>query len=323
MSRSDAAAAQTRSPCPGISRWLVLVGALGFALPASAQDAATRTIVEPTGNPKPAYSTAREPKAADLIETWRSSNELMPGKRVDRERFEIVDRRVVWQKIGRAFLQFRILSPAGDAAAFARARCRGRTTPVEIQVFYQFSNDLKAWVPHHTRGEASENLCGNDRLWTAEQVALLVDPPPLPIPPRISRRDVTTPPTGSPERAAILDALRPRYEEVFGAPISFQVRKLRVAAGFAYVVVHPQRPNGSPIEKAVWQKAFAGGCFQEPPGVVHEYWMKKEGGVWTIGVKNGMCADDSIYDQGDLIGAPPQLADKDAWPEREFMPVPE
>jgi hypothetical protein len=35
-----------------------------------------------------------------------------------------------------------------------------------------------------------------------------------------------------------------------------------------------------------------------------------------------MCADDSISDQGDLIGAPPQLVGKDAWPEREFMPEP-
>jgi hypothetical protein len=51
--------------------------------------------------------------------------------------------------------------------------------------------------------------------------------------------------------------------------------------------------------------------------------MKKEGAVWTIGLKNGMCADDSISQEGDLIGAPPQLVDIDAWPEREDFPLPE
>src|SRR5450756_1877617 len=57
--------------------------------PALAQKTATPVIVEPTGNPKPAYSKDREPSAQQLIETWRSSNEFMPGKKVDRERFEL------------------------------------------------------------------------------------------------------------------------------------------------------------------------------------------------------------------------------------------
>ena len=290
---------------------------------ALAQKTATPVIVEPTGNPKPAYSKDREPSAQQLIETWRSSNEFMPGKKVDRERFEIVDRHVVLGKYGRAFLQFRILSPEGDAMAWASARCRGRSKPVEIQVFYQFSTDLNAWVPHHTRGESSETLCSDAKLWTADHVARLVDPPPLAVPPKVSSHDVVTPASGSPERAAIMDALRPRYEELFGKPIVFKVLTLRVAAGFAYVVVHPQRPNGSPIEQPVWTKALGQSCEQERSSVSHEYWMKKDGGAWTIGLKNDMCADDSISDQGDLIGAPPQLAGKNAWPEREFMPEPD
>jgi hypothetical protein len=51
--------------------------------------------------------------------------------------------------------------------------------------------------------------------------------------------------------------------------------------------------------------------------------MKLDGGVWKVGLKNQMCADDSISEEGDLIGAPPQLAGKDQWPEREFMPQPD
>lgn len=280
-------------------------------------------IVRSSGNPNPAYSKAREPMAQELIETWRASNEFMPEKRVDGESFEIIDRRVNWDKYGRAFLQFRILSPSGDAMSFVRARCPGQERPVEIQIYYQFSYDLDAWVPQGRRGESSEGLCSNENLWTAEQIEKLVNPPPLPVPPQISRRDVYTPQWGSRERDAIMDALRPRYEEMFGKPIVFKVESLRIAAGFAFVVVHPQRPNGAPIEKSVWDRAVGDGCFQERESVSHEYWMHKRNGLWTIGLDNNMCADDSIVDQGDLIGAPPQLVDKAEWPEREFRPEPQ
>ena len=289
---------------------------------ARSQPAAATSIVEPSGNPSPSYSKAKEPTAQELIETWRASNQFMPEKKVDRERFEIIDRRVAWDKYGRAFLQFRILSPSGDAMSFARARCRGQATPVEIQIYYQFSYDLEAWVPQGRRGESFEGLCSDEKLWTAEQIEKLLKPPPLPAPPRISRRDVSTPQRGSRERAAIMDALRPRYEELFGKPIEFKVESLRIAAGFAFVVVHPQRPNGAPIEKPVWDRALGDGCFQERESVSHEYWMQTRNGRWTIGLDNNMCADDSIVDQGDLIGAPPQLVDKDEWREREFMPEP-
>jgi hypothetical protein len=283
--------------------------------------AAPAEIVQPTGNPNPEYSKAREPDAQALIETWRSSNKFMTAKRVDRERFEIVDRRVeLGAKEPRAFLQFRILAAQGDALGFAAARCPGRRQPIEIQVFYQWSPDLGAWVAQGTRGEGNDDLCSGGKPWTADQIDRLLDPPPLPAPPRISRADVHTPGPGSPERAAIMNALRPRYEDLFGPPIVFKVETLRVAAGFAFVVVHPERPNGAPIDQAVWRKALGEPCFQNPVGVGHEYWMKQQGGAWTIGVKNGMCADDSISQQGDLIGAPAQLIGQDSWPEREFPP---
>jgi hypothetical protein len=40
--------------------------------------------------------------------------------------------------------------------------------------------------------------------------------------------------------------------------------------------------------------------------------LKKDDGTWMVGLNSDMCADDSISDQGDLIGAPPQLVGKDA-----------
>jgi len=291
----------------------ITIAALATAATAPAE------IVLPTGNMNPDYSKAREPGARDLIETWRSFNKFMPNKRVDRERFEIIDRRVVLAaKEPRAFLQFRVLAPEGDALAFAASRCPGRHEPIEIQVYYQWSPYLNAWVAQGERGEGTDDLCSGGALWSADQIERLMNPPPLPVPPRISRTDLRTPGPGSPERAAIMDALRPRYEASFGPPIAFKVERLSVAAGFAFVVVHPERPNGGPIEEAAWRKALGEPCFQTPAGATHEYWMKREGGAWTIGVKNGMCADDSIVQEGDLIGAPPQLIGEDAWPEREF-----
>jgi hypothetical protein len=300
-----------------------MLGALPFAAPAFAQNGAPTIIVEPSGSPRPEYSKARDPSAAQLIETWRSSNRFMTEKKVDNERFEVIDRRVVNGRISRAFVQFRILSAGDDAASFAARRCPGRTRPVEIQVYYQWSDDLRAWTPLNTRGDGTEDLCSGGKLWTAEQVGKLVNPPPLPDPPRISMASVYTPRPGSPERAAIMDALRPRYEAMFGAPIVFRVDTLRVAAGFAYVVVHAQRPDGAPIAKSTWKKALGGECFQSPASVTHEYWMRRDRAAWVIGVKNDMCADDSISQQGDLIGAPPQLMNLPAWPEREFMPEPD
>ena len=278
------------------------------------------SIIRSTGDLNPEYSKAKEPSAQQLVETWRSFNKHITGKRVDQERFEILDWRVVQGKHPRAFLQFRILPPEGDALAFARARCAGRSRPVEIQVFYQWSGYLGAWVVQGSRGEDTEDLCSSAPLWTADRIDRLLNPPPLPAPPRISMAEVTTPGPGSPERAAIMNALRPRYEEVFGPPIVFKVETIRVAAGFGFVVVHPQRANGAPVEQSVWRKAFGEQCFQNPLSVAHEYWMKLEGGTWKIGVQNDMCSDDSISQEGDLIGAPPQLVGKNTWPEREFPP---
>jgi len=297
--------------------------ALSLLIPSAPAPAQTPQIVEPTGNPKPQYSKATDPSPRDLIETWRSLNANMDEKRVDKEKFEIVAYRVVPGKYPKAFLQFRIFSAEADPLAWAAARCHGRDTPVELQIYFSWSQYLEAWVPLGARGEGDNDLCAKQRPWTADQIEDIVNPKPLPVPPKVTLAEVVTPAAGSPERAAIMDALRPTYESLLGAPIVFRVDKLRVAAGFAWVVVHPQRPNGAPVAQQTWAKAFAGQCFQDPRGVTNEYWMKKDGGVWTIGRKNDMCADDSILDEGDLIGAPPQLVDKPAWPEREDRPLPD
>lgn len=58
---------------------------------------------------------------------------------------------------------------------------------------------------------------------------------------------VETPAQGSPERAAILDALRGRTVGELGGPIEFVVNEIRVLGEWAFVEVHPQRPGGGEI----------------------------------------------------------------------------
>ncbi len=292
------------------------------AIPATAIPAGTTAQILAPGGEKPVRATSPEPSAQELLDTWREANRMLPGKNVDKARFLVLDRRFAAGKYPRAFLQFEVLPPRGDALAFASARCPGQTRPVEIQVFYQWSGAQRAWVAQGVMGDGAENLCGDGaRSWTPGQVESLMHPPALPVPPKILADDVTAPAAGSPERKAITDALRPLYERIFGAPIEFKVEKMRVAADFAYVIVHPQRRDGAPIEATAWKKALGEPCFQSPATVEHEYWMLKKNGFWTVGLKNGMCADNSIIQQGDLIGAPPQLAGMDVWPEREFPPA--
>ncbi len=107
---------------------------------------------------------------------------------------------------------------------------------------------------------------------------------------------------------------------MFGKPVEFRVESLRVAAGFAWVDVHPQRPNGKPINKTEWDAAV-GPCDQKRATVAAQFWMRKRDDGWHVGWGNGFCASDFIAHQGYLIGAPPQLVDLDEWPGTDFMPV--
>lgn len=56
-----------------------------------------------------------------------------------------------------------------------------------------------------------------------------------------------TPPPGSAERRALLDAVRPLVHAELGAPVEFVVRTLRVGQGWAFAVLEPQRPGGHRI----------------------------------------------------------------------------
>jgi hypothetical protein len=288
---------------------------------ARAQPLEGAEIVGPLPNEQPKASTAHNPAASDLIETWLAGYDWPPGKRFDQERYEILADGVSWGNSGRAILVLRLLPLQGDALALARQRCPGRETPIDVQIYFEWSDFVSHWVAIDNRGDPGFDACPRPTtLWTKNQLAELLNPPPLPVPPKVAQSDVVTPKSGSPDRTALLDAVRPIYEKLFGKPIVFQVQTMRVAAGYAFMRVHPERPNGSPIDKQVWDAAI-GTCEQTPASVVQEYWMKKVGGVWTIGLKNGFCADDSIIDDGDIIGAPPQLVGGTHWAPRLEYPI--
>jgi hypothetical protein len=278
-------------------------------------------IVGPLENVAPKRSTDHDPSARALIDTWLAGYAWPKQKRFDQDRYEILERRIAWQKIGRAIQVLRLLPLQGDGQALAVTRCPGRKTPIDIQIYYEWSPHSDSWVSIDSRGDPGLDACPEaTTFWTADQLAKLVDPPPLPVPPNMDQKDVVTPKPGSPDRTALLDAVRPIYEKLFGKPIKFEVRSMRVAAGYAFMSVHPERLNGTPIEQKVWDKVIHD-CEHTPASVTHEYWLKKTGKVWTIGLRNDFCADDSIAWDGDIIGAPPQLVDKPQWDERTKYPV--
>lgn len=306
--------------------WLIALAALAaVATPsqtASGAEAGATNEIVTLGPTAPARSSQRDPSARALLESWIGGQIWPDGQRFDQERYEILNRRVNWGKQGRAFLQARILPLEGDPAAFAAKRCPGRKEPLELQLYFEWSAHINSWVAQAERGVDGFDFCVREPLWTAEQIDIMVSSPPFPTPPRISGRDARTPPPGSPERKAIADALRPSFEALFGAPIEFRFSEMKVGGGFAWVSAHPQRPGGAHISKKEWEAAV-GPCEQNRKDAVAQFWMRNAGGVWSIawGQPSGVCASDSIADLGYLVGAPPQLVDRETWGENDFRPV--
>jgi hypothetical protein len=81
--------------------------------------------------------------------------------------------------------------------------------------------------------------------------------------PGVAWAQVTTPPAGSPLRAAILDGVRPMVEAEVGRPVEFVVSQMRVLGEWAFVGLRPQRPGGAPIEFVYsrYQAAVDAGAF--------------------------------------------------------------
>ncbi|MCC6983437.1 MAG: hypothetical protein IT535_09220 [Bauldia sp.] len=117
---------------------------------------------------------------------------------------------------------------------------------------------------------------------------------------------VTIPPQGSPERAAILNGLRPMVIAEVGAPVEFVVGTIRVVGEWAFVEARPQRPGGGEIFYIYtrYQAAVDAGAFddsviallrQTPAGwLVYEYVLGATDVAWIEWIDRNL-APSEVY----------------------------
>ena len=249
---------------------LLVAGLL--SLPANASD----YIVVPNAEQKP--STQHDPSAQALMETVFSGYWFGETSKFDAVHYEVLDRRVSWGKQGRAYLRVRYVSPDHhDAAEIAKKLCKEQPKPIEWQLAFVWDRDANAWRNTHENGATGSNPCLDSQLWSPREVDLILNPPLPPTPPEITRKDIKKPPPGSSERKEILEALRPAFEEFVGPPVKFVVINIKVAAGFAFLTVHGQRPSGKEFEAESWK-----GCEYGPEGSSSDAWVRKRNGKWEL-----------------------------------------
>lgn len=86
---------------------------------------------------------------------------------------------------------------------------------------------------------------------------------------------VHAPSAGSPERRALMDAVRPVVQAKVGGAIQFKVNHIAVSGNHAFVMLEPQRPNGAPI-------AYNGEDAEFMDGLHTEALLVRSNGRWTV-----------------------------------------
>ena len=103
------------------------------------------------------------------------------------------------------------------------------------------------------------------------------------------------PARGSPDRRAMMDAMRPIAEWNLGAPVEFVVRDLRVAGNAGFASVQPQRPGGGEIDISTTPLVLRDG---QDPAWLDGTWMQalltKQGKTWVV-VHSAIGATDVWY----------------------------
>lgn len=82
----------------------------------------------------------------------------------------------------------------------------------------------------------------------------------------------------SPERVAVLDALRPKVEAKLGPGVEFVVQVIRVEDGWAFVLADPQRKGGKPIDG----NRIFGEDFENMDGLRVDAVLQKRNGRWAV-----------------------------------------
>jgi hypothetical protein len=112
----------------------------------------------------------------------------------------------------------------------------------------------------------------------------------------------TTPKPGSPERKALMDALRSPVEAELKRNVVFKVNALKVQGDWAFMRGVPQLPNGAPMDYRAshYQAQINDGPFED---WICALW-KRQGSRWRV-VRYHIGATDVVYSGWDReFGAP-------------------
>ena len=110
-----------------------------------------------------------------------------------------------------------------------------------------------------------------------------------------------TPARGTPERQAIMDALREPLQREMGKPMIFQVGSLKVLGGWAFAEVIIRKPDGSPFDYSgtPYQEAIDAGAFDHTTFAL----LQRVNGRWRL-VRHAVGPTDVAWLGWDDTGAP-------------------
>jgi hypothetical protein len=86
-----------------------------------------------------------------------------------------------------------------------------------------------------------------------------------------------TPTRGSVERNAIMDALRPPVWRTIGGPLVFNVERLHVQNGWAFVQAVPTSPRGEPLMERYIERMDCESCTETVVGL-----LRWDGNRWNV-----------------------------------------
>lgn len=120
---------------------------------------------------------------------------------------------------------------------------------------------------------------------------------------------IYTPPTGSDERKAIMDALRPACEADLHQHVIFKVELLKVSGQWAAARVTPLQPNGSPINylKTKYREDVENGAFDSGGEALLQFHK----GAWHLLKWRFGATDTELPEWIEKYGAPTGLGSYD------------
>lgn len=101
-----------------------------------------------------------------------------------------------------------------------------------------------------------------------------------------------TPARGTPERSAIMDAVRPSVRRALGQRVQFVVQTLSVCGSWAFLEAEPQKRNGRPIDWSL--SSYADAVADDVCGQLVHALLVKRSGQWHV-VTQSICATDVVY----------------------------